>query len=151
YQGAVPPAGLPYQETSPGGAVTATLYYANGDEAQVTDPEGQRTVYGYDGLGRKTSETVYSDTHPHGPGTSYAYDANGNLATQTEPAVTNRVTGAVHTARTTTGYDPDDDVLSQTVADLTGGDASRTGTRAYNGYDQLVTETDPAGAHTTYT
>ena len=60
------------------------------------------------------------------------------------PPVTNRVTGAVHTAQTTTSYDPDDNVLSQTVADLTGEDASRTATRTYNGYDQLATETDPA-------
>ena len=81
YQGAVPPKGLPYQETTPGGAVTTTLYYADGDVAQVTDPDGQRTVYTYDGLGRKTSQTVYSDTYPGGLTTTYAYDANGDLAT----------------------------------------------------------------------
>ncbi len=37
------------------------------------------------------------------------------------------------------------------VTDLTGQDASRTATRTYNGYDQLASETDPAGAQTTYT
>ena len=67
YQGAVPPKGLPYQVTTPGGAVTTTLYYADGDVAQVTDPDGQRTVYSYDGLGRKTSQDVYSDTYPQRP------------------------------------------------------------------------------------
>ena len=116
-QGAVPPAGLPYQVTTPGGAVTTTLYYADGDVAQITDPDGQRTVYTYDGLGRKIAQTVYSDTYPSGLTTSYTYDANGDLATETDPAVTDRVTGAVHTAQTTTSYDPDGDVTSQTVAD----------------------------------
>ena len=151
YQGAVPPAALPYQETTPGGAVTTTLYYADGDEAQVTDPDGQRTVYAYDGLGRKTSATVYSDTYPGGLTTSYTYNTDGDLATQSEPPVTNRVTGAVHTAQTTTSYNADEDVTTQVTADLTGGDASRTATRAYNAYDQLASLTDPANGHTTYT
>ncbi len=151
YQGAVPPKGLPYQETTPGGAVTTTLYYANGDAAQVTDPDGQRTVYTYDGLGRKISEVAYSDTYPSGLTTSYTYDANGDLATETDPAVADAVTGATHTAKTTTTYDADGDVLTQVTADLTGGDASRTVTKAYNGYDQLITQTDAAGAVTHYT
>jgi YD repeat-containing protein len=151
YQGAVPPKGLPRQETTPGGAVTTTLYYADGDTAQVTDPDGQRTVYTYDGLGRKTGQTVYSDSYPGGLATTYTYDANGNQATQTDPATTDRVTGAVHTAKVTTSYDADGDATSQVTADLTGLDASRTDTRTYNGYDQLTSETDPAGAHTTYT
>ena len=151
YQGAVPPKGLPYKETTPGGAVTTTQYDAVGDVVQVTDPDGQWTVYGYDGLGRKTSQTVYSDSYQGGLKTTYAYDANGDLATETNPAVTDAVTGAVHTAQTTTSYDPDGDVTSQEVADLTGGDASRTTIRTYNGFDQLASETDPAGAKTTYT
>ena len=151
YDGAVPPAGLTYQATTPGGAVTTSLYYADGDLAQVTDPDGQRTVYGYDGLGRKTSQTAYSDTYPSGLATTYTYDANGDLATETDPPVTDRVTGAVHTAQTTTSYDPDGDVTSVVTADLTGGDASRTVTSTYNQYDQLATQTDAAGAKTSYT
>jgi YD repeat-containing protein len=151
YSGAVPPKGLPYQETTPGGAVTTTLYYADGDVAQVTDPDGERTVYAYDGLGRKTSETVYSDSYPSGLATTYTYNANGDLATETDPAVTDRVTGAVHTAGTTISYDADGDMTSQVVADLTGGDSSRTDTRTYNGFDQLASETDPAGGQTTDT
>ena len=151
YDGAVPPEGLTYQETTPGGAVTTSLYYADGDLAQVTDPDGQRTVYTYDGLGRKISQTVYSDTYPSGLVTTYTYDANGDPATETDPAVTDRVTGAVHTEQTTTSYDPDGDVTSVVTADLTGGDASRTVTSTYNQYDQLATQTDAAGAKTTYT
>ena len=110
---------------------------------QVTDPDGQWTVYGYDGLGRKTSKTVYSDAYQGGLKTTYAYDANGDLATETNPAVTDAVTGAVHTAQTTTSYDPDGDVTSQKVADLTGEDSSRTNTRTYNGYDQLASAHRP--------
>ena len=151
YSGAVPPKGLPYQVTTPGGAVTTKLYYADGDVAQVTDPDGQRTVYAYDGLGRKTSQTVYSDSYPDGLTTAYAYDANGDRVTQTDPAVLNRVTSATHTAQTTTGYDADGNVTSQQVTDLTGGDASRTVTKTYNGYDELASVTDAAGAKTSYT
>ena len=81
----MPPAGLTYQETTPGGAVTTSLYYADGDVAQVTDPDGQQTVYTYDGLGRKIKQTVYSDTYPAGLTTTYAYDANGDLATADRP------------------------------------------------------------------
>jgi RHS repeat-associated protein len=150
-QAAIPPPGLPYRVTTPGGAVTTTLYYANGDVAQVTNPDGQQTVYTYDGLGRKASQLVCSDSYPNGLTTTYAYDANGDLVTQTDPAVTDRVTGAVHTAQTTTAYDADGDVTSQTVTDLTGGDSPRTVTSTYNGYDQLASQTDAAGAKTTYT
>jgi YD repeat-containing protein len=152
YSGAVPPKGLPYQVTTPGGAVTTTLYYADGDVAQVTDPDGQYTVYAYDGLGRKTSQTVYSDAYPYpnGLATTYTYDANGRLATQTDPAVTDRVTSDPHTAQTTTSYNADGNVTSQEVTDLTGQDASRTVTRTYNSYDQLASETDAANATTHY-
>ena len=151
YQGAVPPKGLPYQETTPGGAVTATQYYADGDLAQVTTPDGQRTVYTYDGLGRKISQIVYSDSFHDGLTTTYTYDANGDLATQADPPVLNRVSGANHTQKVTTTYDPDGDVTSQVTADLTGEDSSRTVTRSYNSYDQVESQTDAANATTSYT
>ncbi len=38
YQGAVPPKGLPYQVTTPGGAVTATLYYAERGRRRRSPP-----------------------------------------------------------------------------------------------------------------
>ena len=152
YEGAVPPAGLQYQETTPGGAVTTTLYYADGDVAQVTTPDGQRTVYNYDGLGRKTSQMVVYSGSPSGSlTTTYAYDAAGRPVTETDPAVLNRVSGATHTAQTTTSYDPDGNITSQVTADLTGEDSSRTVSRTYNGYDQVESQTDAAGAKTSYT
>jgi large repetitive protein len=83
-------------------------------------------VYGYDGLGRTISQTVYSDTYPSGLVTTYTYDANGDLATETDPAVTDRVTGAVHIAKTTTSYDPDGNVTSTVTADVTSRGPGRT-------------------------
>ena len=67
----------------------------------MINPDGLRTFYSYDGIGRKTSQTVVSDTYPGGLITTYAYDADGRVTQQTDPAVTDRVTGAVHTAQVT--------------------------------------------------
>jgi RHS repeat-associated protein len=166
-----PPGGLPYTQTTPGGAVTTYLYDLNGDLAQVTDPDGQVTKYTYDGLGRVSTKTVVSNSYPNGLTTSYTYTLDGQVATETDPAVTDRVTGAVHTAQISTSYDQDGDVLSQTVADTTGGDASRTESftynandleasstdedhnvthYGYNAYGDLASQTDPAGNVTDY-
>ena len=71
------------------------------------------------------TETETTSSFPAGLTTSYTYDKLGRVLTQTEPAVTNRVTGAVHTAVTTSVYNADGSVTSQTVADTTGGDAAR--------------------------
>ena len=153
YNGAVPPAGLPYQETTPGGAVTTALYYADGDVGQVTDPDGMITRYTDDAIGRVLSKTVISNSYPNGLTTSYAYNQMGQVVTETDPPVTDRVTGAVHTAQTTTTYDPDGNVLSQTVADVGpgGGDASRTVLYTYNANDLEASYTDAAGAVAKYT
>ncbi|MFY1651162.1 LamG-like jellyroll fold domain-containing protein [Solwaraspora sp. WMMB762] len=149
YGGGIAPAGLPTRVTTPGGAVQTVEYYANGDVAQVTDPSGKIDRFTYDGLGRTLTETELSDTFPAGLTTTYTYDAAGRVATETGPAVTNRVTGAVHTARTTYTYDDDGNVLTETVADLTGGDAPRTEQHTYNQYGQQETSTTPGGTVTT--
>ncbi len=145
------PAGLPLTVTSPGGATTTAQYDSDGDLAQVTNPDGLVTEYTYDEIGRLLHQTVISNSYPGGLTTTYAYNPVGEVVSETNPAVTDRVTGAVHTAQTTTVYDPDGDVTSQTVADTTGGDASRTVTNTYNSHDQLTASTDPAGATTNYT
>ncbi len=147
--GTAPP-GLPLTQTSPGGAQTSYEYYSDGDVYQVTNPDGMRTTYQYDGLGRETAKTVYSSTYPAGLVTSYTYDQMGNVVTEADPTVTDAV-GSPHTAVIATSYDPDGDVLSQTVADTTGGDALRQVSNTYNGYDQMVSSTDAGNNTTKYT
>ncbi|GAA1380935.1 LamG-like jellyroll fold domain-containing protein [Catellatospora chokoriensis] len=144
------PAGLPRTVTTPGGAVQTVEYLISGDVAKVTDPAGLVTKYTYDQLGRKITETEVNKSFPAGVTTSYTYDKGNRIRTQTDPAITNRVTGAQHTAVTTTEYDRDGNVLSQTTADSTGGDASRTQASTYNNRGQQLTSTDEAGKTTTF-
>ncbi len=145
------PPGLPRTRTTPGGAVISMRYFHSGDLAEITDPDGQTISYSYDGVGRAVSKTVRYNSRQDGSGTNttltmtFEYDKLGQVTRQTDPAVTDRVTGAVHTPVTTTGYDVDGNLTSQTIADSTGGDASRTTTATYNGFDQLASQTDPAG------
>ena len=147
-QSGTAPSGLPLTETSPGGAQTSYEYYSDGDVYQVTNPDGTRTTYAYDGLGRETAKTVYSSTYPSGLVTSYTYDQMGNVLTEADPTVTDTV-GSPHTAVISTSYDADGDVLSQTVSDSTGGDTSRQVSDSYNGYDQMISSTD-ANTNTTH-
>src|SRR5207248_966362 len=72
------------------------------------------------------------------------------LTVETDPGVTNRVTGAVHTKKTRSGYDNDGNVRSQTIQDLTGGYASRSVSATFNNHDQQITITDPANNTTTF-
>ncbi|MFB9831444.1 LamG-like jellyroll fold domain-containing protein [Actinoallomurus acaciae] len=145
------PAGLPYKTTSPGGAITIVGYFHNGDVAQATDADGQVTKFTYDNLGRVLTKTTVSDSYPGGLTTTYAYDGADELTTQTDPPVTDHVTGAIHTAKTTTVYDADGQIQSQTVADTTGGDASRTISNTYTAYEQVETTTDANHKTTSFT
>ncbi|MEW1721105.1 LamG-like jellyroll fold domain-containing protein [Streptomyces sp. NPDC093109] len=144
------PAGLVSEIVTPGGRRTTYTYYANGDPAQITDANGAKVTYTYDNLGRQLTETEISDAQPAGLTTVLTYDKDDQVRSETAPAVTNRVTGAVHTARSTTEYDVDGNVLAQTVADLTGGDAPRTTTMTYDAYNRLATRTDPGGDTTSF-
>jgi RHS repeat-associated protein len=146
--GSVPPAGLLWKTVSPAGAVTQTLYNANGDVGKTISPLNLQTSYRYDGIGRKIWQQVVSDTYTLT--TTYAYDAEGRLTLQTDPAVTDRVTGATHTKQVSSTYDADGNLTSQQTADTTGGDTSRTESATYNAFDQKATSTDAAGAVTQY-
>ncbi|MCK1820394.1 Teneurin-1 [Streptomyces sp. XM83C] len=148
--GATAPAGLVDTVTTPGGKKTKYVYYANGDVASVTDANGAKVTYTYDNLGRKVSQKEISDAQPQGLTTTWTYDKNDQVVTETGPAVTNRVTGAVHQARTSTVYDYDGNVTSQTVSDLTGGDAPRTTSMTYDAYNRMATRTDPGGDTTSF-
>ncbi|MGW7363622.1 LamG-like jellyroll fold domain-containing protein [Streptomyces sp. NPDC054841] len=144
------PAGLVDTVTTPGGKTTKNVYFANGDPAEITDANGAKVKYTYDALGRKITETEISDAQPSGLTTTFTYDKNDQVATETGPAVTNRVTGAVHQAKSTTLFDADGNVTSQTVADLTGGDASRVTSMTYDAYNRVATRTDPGGDTTSF-
>ncbi|MEV8517869.1 LamG-like jellyroll fold domain-containing protein [Dactylosporangium sp. NPDC051484] len=139
--GTYTPKGLQRQATLPSGATQTIDYYANGDVAQVTDPAGKTVTFTYDNLGRIQTQLEVSESTPAGSGSTFTYDGQNRVLTQTGAAVTNRVTGAVHTTVTTTSYDVDGHVLSQVVSDPTGGDASRTDSSTYNAYGQVASET----------
>jgi RHS repeat-associated protein len=145
------PAGLPYRTTSPGGAITTISYLRNGDVASMTDADGQVTKFTYDNLGRVATKQEISDSFPAGLTTSYTYDGADDVLSETDPPVTDHVTGAVHTAKTTTVYDADGEIKSQTVADSTGGDASRTISNTYNAREQVETTTDANNKTTSFT
>jgi RHS repeat-associated protein len=145
------PAGLPYRTTSPGGAVNTISYLRNGDVASTTDADGLATRYTYDALGRVVTKKLVSDTFPAGVVTTYGYDGESRVTSEVSPAVTNRVTGAVHTPHATTVFDADGNPTSQTVVDDTGGDASRTQSTTYNGFNQVATSTDALNRSTSYT
>ncbi|MFF8944220.1 LamG-like jellyroll fold domain-containing protein [Streptomyces sp. NPDC014864] len=156
--GGTVPKGLPVKTVSPGGAVNQVSYLKNGDVASTTDAIGLVTQYTYDGLGQVTTQKVVSDTYPNGLVTSYKYDAAGQVVEEHDPQLTDRVTGATHAAVTSTVYDEDGNTTSQTVADASGGDTSRTQTWTYDAYDHVATEADANAAEnasngntTTYT
>ena len=166
------PAGMPVKTTSPGGAVNTIAYLHTGDVANTTNGDGLVTRYTYDGLGRVSGKTEVADSYPNGLTTSYTYDGRNQVTNQTDPPVTDRVTGAIHGAATTSTYDADGNLTAQTVADTTGGDASRTVSATYNAaghqatavdangnttsftydaYGNKISETDPAGTETDWT
>jgi RHS repeat-associated protein len=62
---------------------TVVDYDALGRKTVETDPDGRRTEYGYDPLGRLTSVVLAAGT-PSATTTTYAYDEQGNRITQTD-------------------------------------------------------------------
>ena len=148
--GGTEPAGLLASMMSPNSGLTTYAYDSAGDVAKVTNPVGLVTTHTYDNLGRTLTSTQVSDTYPAGLTTTYVYDSLDRVVTETDPTVTDRVTGAKHTEVTTTTYDPDDNVLTSTISDSSGGDPSRTTTNAYDAHGSLASVTDPLGNTTTY-
>ncbi|MFE6978426.1 LamG-like jellyroll fold domain-containing protein [Streptomyces sp. NPDC057682] len=144
------PAGLVAEVVTPGGRKTTYSYFANGDVAEITDANGAKEKSTYDNLGRQVTRTEVSDARPGGLTTALTYDKDDQVLTETDPPVTNRVTGAVHTARTSTVYDADGNVSSQTVTDLTGGDAPRATSMTYDAYNRMASRTDPGGDTTSF-
>lgn len=138
--------------TRPDTTRTQTVYNGDGTVARTIDAAGVATLYGYDAQRRQTSRT-----DPGGRVTAAAYDTAGNLLTTTDPQ--NRVT--------TYAYDPAGKPVSVTYSDGTTPnvtaigynpaglrtamtDGTGTTTWAYDVFGELTSQTNGAGAATTF-
>jgi RHS repeat-associated protein len=125
--------------------VTTRSYDSRGDLREVIDPVGQRTTYTCDELGRKTSETVYSDTHPAGVTTTFTYTKLSQEEQTTGPVTTPAAGGSAHQRRTTKVYDGNGNVIELHDEDLVGGDQARVSIYTYDDDDREKSVTDPEG------
>ncbi|WP_440072248.1 RHS repeat-associated core domain-containing protein [Streptosporangium sp. OZ121] len=146
--GGLTPAGLVESTKDARDKEITYRYNAAGDLAEQTSPSGLVVKFGYDAVGRVTSRTEVSAAHPAGVTSTFTYDGAGRLVTQTAPGVKNEVTNVTHTAKATYTYNADGDPLTETVADLTGGDAARTISYTYDAKGRVETVTDPEGGVT---
>lgn len=156
YGGGTTPAGLLASTTTARGETTSYRYFSDGDVAQVVNPAGLVTTFGYDALGRETSKV---DTWPGGPaagsGEYTSYDGQNRVIETSDSPTTDAVTGQSHQLVTNTFFDVDGDVTGTTQYDNGGGDAggdpSRSTSATYDAHDHLATQTDAAGDVTKYT
>ncbi|MFI6596885.1 RHS repeat-associated core domain-containing protein [Nonomuraea sp. NPDC050536] len=139
------PAGLVKTKTDPRGSSWSYKYTAAGDLAEQTDPAGLVTKLEYDAVGQVITRTQVSQAEPAGVKTTFAYDGLGRVLTETGPGVKNEVTGVTHTKQTRYTYDADSNKLTESVADLTGGDAERTTTTTYDTHGHPDSVTGPEG------
>ncbi|WP_194235870.1 LamG-like jellyroll fold domain-containing protein, partial [Streptomyces sp. CB01881] len=135
---------------------TSYSYRSNGDLATVAAPLRPAVSYGYDNLGRTTSQSFGCDDCPGGSAvvprilrTDYTWDGQGHQVTRTDPYTTDAVTGAKHTRQTTIAYDVDGNQTGQTVADTAGGDPARTTTWTYESDTSRVKQVKDSGGHVT--
>ncbi|MDF5756464.1 LamG-like jellyroll fold domain-containing protein [Spongiactinospora sp. TRM90649] len=149
--GGTTPAGLLKSEKDPGGNQTSYRYNAAGDVAEVTDESDLVIRYEYDALGRETSRTEISSANPGGVTTSLTYDDAGRVATHTGTAAENEITQVTHTPQTRYVYNADGLTLTETVADMTGGDPERRIAYAYDAYGRVESVTGPEGGVVRYT
>ncbi|MFD5318542.1 LamG-like jellyroll fold domain-containing protein [Streptomyces sp. NPDC127098] len=141
--GGTTPPGLLATDVQPDGATTRYAYYASGDVARTTQPSGLALEYTYDGLGRRLTETEISDAQPEGVTTTFTYDALSRVTTETGATTENAVTGEDHTAQVTRTYDPDGNILTETVADLGGDDPDRVSQQRYDDHGRVDRVIDP--------
>ncbi|MEO3780546.1 hypothetical protein ABGB16_27795 [Micromonospora sp. B11E3] len=105
-----------------------------GDPVRATDAAGLVTEFTYDGLGRARTKTVKAEAPVGDLSTTYTYDPAGQVVEQLDPPVLNQVTGAIHTARTSTTYDADGNVTYRKIEDTTGGGRRRSPTTPATSY-----------------
>ncbi|TDC70012.1 LamG-like jellyroll fold domain-containing protein, partial [Streptomyces hainanensis] len=148
--GGTAPPGLLATDVQPDGATTRYAYYASGDVARTTQPSGLALEYTYDGLGRRLTQTEISDAQPDGVTTTFVHDALSRVTSETGATTENAVTGEDHTARVTRAYDPDGNVLTETVSDLGGEDPDRTAQQRYDEHGRVDRVIDPENGATYY-
>ncbi|NBE91858.1 MULTISPECIES: LamG-like jellyroll fold domain-containing protein [unclassified Nonomuraea] len=146
--GGTTPAGLVKSKTDARGNSWQYRYTATGDLAEQINPEGLVVKLDYDALGRMTASTRISEAFPDGAKTTFTYDGRGRVISNTAPGAKNELSNVTHTAQTRTTYDADGNPLTQTVADLTGGEPERTTTLTYDGHGHQDSVTDPEGGVT---
>ena len=145
FEGGVVPPGLVRVSYDERDKATTFSYDTAGNLRRVVDPAGLRTEYGYDELGRRLTETVYSDSFPAGLTTTTTWTRLSQPATVTSPRVSGSAGEADHQARTTTTYDANANAVEVKVEDLVGGNAARTTTYDVDGADRQWRVTDPEG------
>ncbi|GII62115.1 hypothetical protein Skr01_22000 [Sphaerisporangium krabiense] len=100
---------------------------------------------------KDTAVTAPDPTDPPAPTgattntTTFTYDAYGRVSKQTGTGVKNQVSDVTHTAETRYTYDVDGNKLTETLADLTGADPSRTITYEYDTYGRVNKIIDAEG------
>lgn len=127
-------------------------YDGNGNPGLVTDPNGVKTTFTYDGLGRvKTITVKHPTTAALDAVTTLDYDVEGRIISLTRPASAKMnfdydLAGRLLAIRADDGeridytYDAMNDVLSETVK-RTNGTQSRAITRTFDELGQMLTET----------
>ncbi|MFI6706607.1 LamG-like jellyroll fold domain-containing protein [Nonomuraea sp. NPDC050478] len=143
--GGTAPAGLLKTWTDPKNNTWTLRYTASGDLGEQTEPTGLVSRFEYDALGRVKTSNQISQAHPGGVKTTFTYDHLGRPLTQTGPGIKNEISNATHTAQIRYTYDPDGNKLTETIADLTGGDPERTTTYTYDDHSNGETSTGPEG------
>ncbi len=152
------PSGL-LKSTAADTSSTTFDYNSNGDVTRVTDTTGKRTVYDYDQLGRRISQTVFTAAFPNGAQTKFVLDQLGRVVEEIAPATTNAVTGASQQLRTCRRYDPDSLLVATTLTAAASCPAAaqehdsdnRVTTDSYDNALRPIEHTDAVGAVTRYT
>lgn len=141
--GTMPP-GLLRRVTDPEGGITGYSYTSAGDIASITDAVGQRLEHGYDGIGRRTSDTVVLPDGSNAT-TTQAYDGASRVTQIRQPAVTNAVTDAEQQLQAVHSYNADGTVASSTVSDTKQAGSERTTSYGYDSLGRMNKITDAEG------
>ncbi|WP_143116382.1 LamG-like jellyroll fold domain-containing protein [Lentzea xinjiangensis] len=144
------PMGLLKSTTDGRNKTTTFRYHDNGDLFEKVEPNGLRTQYAYDNLGRKTSEKEISDSYPQGLETKFVHDGLNHPVEVTDAGVKNAVDGKVHTKHTRTTFNADGQPEKVEISDLTGQDATRTISYTYDDRGRQDSVTDGEGNKTSY-